>query len=410
MRAWFDSRDIGPIATTAPQQAHLACEAFLPSRRVADVTITNRINLESSGNIERVSFASIDRALLRATVLTTEQDVILESRNEKGDNMVISGCSDHAIAVADGLVHVRNEGKASGAREAEERVAGRLAQQQQQMSRLKQELEQQQQQLTTQRSAVTSISRELEQAKKRLRSGEGSGSAQRRYPTSKGAGTLSADSDSDTVEKFCVSKDPSRPTGQRPNAFSSGTQRYAAEGGDLKALRRRANEKTSSNKGSAKENNYSNGSATGHRDGGGGGGGVDKDDPLPPELAHLDKALVDRIESDIVIRGQPISFDDIAGLVFVKKSVREVICWPMARPDIFKGLRALPKGLLLFGPPGTGKTLIGKVILYYYETSEPFCTLHLAPLHPCTLALLSCACGTPSSLFMVSRIHSIPNF
>ena len=47
MRAWFDSRDIGPIATTAPQQAHLACEAFLPSRRVADVTITNRINLES---------------------------------------------------------------------------------------------------------------------------------------------------------------------------------------------------------------------------------------------------------------------------------------------------------------------------------------------------------------------------
>lgn len=32
------------------------------------------------------------------------------------------------------------------------------------------------------------------------------------------------------------------------------------------------------------------------------------------------------------------------------------------RPDIFKGLRALPRGLLLFGPPGTGKTLIGKAI------------------------------------------------
>jgi len=57
-----------------------------------------------------------------------------------------------------------------------------------------------------------------------------------------------------------------------------------------------------------------------------------------------------------------IRWSDIAGLDFVKTTVQEIVIWPLLRPDIFTGLRAPPRGILLFGPPGTGKTLIGKCI------------------------------------------------
>lgn len=57
-----------------------------------------------------------------------------------------------------------------------------------------------------------------------------------------------------------------------------------------------------------------------------------------------------------------MTWDDIAGLEFAKKTINEIIIWPMLRPDIFKGIRAPPRGIMLFGPPGTGKTLLGKAI------------------------------------------------
>lgn len=65
---------------------------------------------------------------------------------------------------------------------------------------------------------------------------------------------------------------------------------------------------------------------------------------------------------DIVENCSKLSWDSIAGLEFAKKTINEIIVYPMLNPDIFTGLRAPPKGLLLFGPPGTGKTMIGKAI------------------------------------------------
>ncbi|MFH4984541.1 hypothetical protein AB6A40_011250 [Gnathostoma spinigerum] len=53
---------------------------------------------------------------------------------------------------------------------------------------------------------------------------------------------------------------------------------------------------------------------------------------------------------------------DVAGLEDAKKALREIIVLPFLRPDLFKGIRSPPKGVLLFGPPGTGKTMIGRCV------------------------------------------------
>ncbi|XP_026329668.1 fidgetin-like protein 1 [Hyposmocoma kahamanoa] len=93
----------------------------------------------------------------------------------------------------------------------------------------------------------------------------------------------------------------------------------------------------------------------------------DKHDTAEPaftddRLKHIDPKMIELIESEIIDKGTPIGWEDIAGLQMAKSVIQEAVVWPLLRPDIFTGLRRPPKGILLFGPPGTGKTLIGKCV------------------------------------------------
>ncbi|NXJ02750.1 FIGL1 protein, partial [Psophia crepitans] len=88
-------------------------------------------------------------------------------------------------------------------------------------------------------------------------------------------------------------------------------------------------------------------------------------DPLLPvdeRLKNIEPKMIELIMHEIMDHGPPVNWDDIAGVEFAKATIKEIVVWPMLRPDIFTGLRGPPKGILLFGPPGTGKTLIGKCI------------------------------------------------
>lgn len=93
-----------------------------------------------------------------------------------------------------------------------------------------------------------------------------------------------------------------------------------------------------------------------------------RDDPtqdaqiIDERLKNFEPKIIELIMSEIMDHGPPVAWEDIAGLEFAKATIKEIVVWPMLRPDIFTGLRGPPKGILLFGPPGTGKTLIGKCI------------------------------------------------
>jgi transitional endoplasmic reticulum ATPase len=56
-------------------------------------------------------------------------------------------------------------------------------------------------------------------------------------------------------------------------------------------------------------------------------------------------------------------FDDVGGLEDVKATLREIVEWPLAYPNLFeKTATDPPSGVLLYGPPGTGKTMVARAI------------------------------------------------
>ena len=138
-------------------------------------------------------------------------------------------------------------------------------------------------------------------------------------------------------------------------------------------------------------------------------------------LAHIKKHLpkgVDenaakQIFNEIVVQGDEVHWDDVAGLDIAKNALKEAVVYPFLRPDLFMGLREPARGMLLFGPPGTGKTMLARAVAtesrstFFAISASSLTSKYLGESEKLVRALFSLAKALAPSIIFVDEIDSL---
>lgn len=127
----------------------------------------------------------------------------------------------------------------------------------------------------------------------------------------------------------------------------------------------------------------------------------------------VDKTAAQQILNEIVIQGDEVYWDDVAGLDIAKSALKETVVYPFLRPDLFMGLREPARGMLLFGPPGTGKTMLARAVAtesrstFFAISASSLTSKFLGESEKLVRALFSLAKMLAPSIIFVDEIDSL---
>lgn len=137
------------------------------------------------------------------------------------------------------------------------------------------------------------------------------------------------------------------------------------------------------------------------------------EDEIINSLIGVDKIAAKQIFAEIVVRGDEVHWEDIAGLESAKGSLKEAVVYPFLRPDLFRGLREPVRGMLLFGPPGTGKTMLARAVAteshstFFSISASSLTSKYLGESEKLVRALFAVAKKLSPSIIFVDEIDSI---
>lgn len=127
----------------------------------------------------------------------------------------------------------------------------------------------------------------------------------------------------------------------------------------------------------------------------------------------VDEAAAKQIFNEIVIKGDEVHWDDVAGLEIAKSALKETVVYPFLRPDLFMGLREPARGMLLFGPPGTGKTMLARAVatesksIFFAISASSLTSKFLGESEKLVRALFAIAKELAPSIIFVDEIDSL---